>query len=57
MVLKSFTPFGLGLPSARSFPELARIATSSLVQFKSFATCCAYSRAGKSLAAQVAIAA
>ena len=38
MELKNFTAFGLDLPSARSFPALTRIATSSVVQFNSFAT-------------------
>jgi len=33
MELKNFTAFGFGLPSARSFPALTRMATSSVVQF------------------------
>src|ERR1019366_9615403 len=55
--LKNFTAFGLGRPSARSLPVLTRMATSSVEQFNSFATCAANSRAGKSFAAQVAKAA
>ena len=54
MELKNFTALGLGLPSARSFPALTRIATSSVEQFNSFATCSARRRAGISFAAQVA---
>src|ERR1035438_5615266 len=57
MELKNFTLLGFGLPSARSFPALTRMATSSVEQFSSFATCAASSRAGKSFAAQVAKAA
>src|ERR1035438_1554277 len=38
----------------RNFPALARTPTSSGVQFRSFATCAASSRAGKSFAAHVA---
>jgi hypothetical protein len=55
--LKNFTAFGLGRPSARNLPALTRIATSSCVQLSNFATCPARSRAGKSFAAQVVIAA
>ena len=36
MELKNFTALGFGLPSARSFPALARMATSSVEQFRSF---------------------
>jgi hypothetical protein len=36
--LKNFTAFGFGLPQGRSFPALRRRATSSVVQFRSFAT-------------------
>jgi hypothetical protein len=52
MELKNFTAFGFGLPNGRSFPALTRMATSSVEQFNSFATCPASKRAGKSLAAQ-----
>jgi hypothetical protein len=57
MELKNFTALGFGFPNARSFPALTRMATSSVEQFRSLATCAASSRAGKSFAAQVAIAA
>ena len=56
MELKNFTAFGFGFPSARNFPALTRMATSSVVQFKSFATWHASNRAGKSFAAHVVIA-
>jgi hypothetical protein len=36
--LKNFTAFGFGLPSGRSLPAVTRTATSSVVQFSSFAT-------------------
>jgi hypothetical protein len=49
--------FGLGLPNGRSFPVVTSSETSSVVQFRSFATCAASSRAGRSFAAQVVIAA
>ena len=48
-----FTALGLGLPSGRSLPELARIATSSGEQLSSLATCVAWSRAGRSLSSCV----
>ncbi len=41
MVLENFRLFGLGLPSARSFPALTRRATSSGEQFSGFARSCA----------------
>jgi hypothetical protein len=44
MALKNFTALGLGLPSARSLPALIRMATSSVEQFNSFATCSAKRR-------------
>ena len=57
MELKNFTVLGLGLTGARSYTALTRVATSSIEQFNSFATCPANRRAGKSFAAQVVIAA
>ena len=41
----------------RSLPAVTRMATSSVEQFRSFATCAASSLAGRSFAAQVVIAA
>jgi hypothetical protein len=55
--LKNFTAFVFGLPNGLSFPAVTSKATSSGVQFSSFATWTASSRAGKSFAAHVAIAA
>ena len=54
---KIFTEFGFGLPSVRSLPALTRMAASSVVQLRSFDTGAVRSRAGKSFAAQVVIAA
>src|ERR1035438_6539543 len=54
--LKNFTALGFGRPNGRSLPALTRMATSSGVQFSSFATCAASNRAGRSFAAQVVIA-
>jgi len=53
---KEFDRAGLWPPNARSFPALTRMATSSVEQFRSFATWADSGRAGKSLAAQVVIA-
>jgi len=55
--LKNLTAFVFGLPNGRNLPAVTSKATSSGVQFSSFATCAASSRAGKSFAAQVVIAA
>jgi hypothetical protein len=55
--LKNLIAFVFGLPNGRSFPAETRMATSSVVQFCSFATCAASIRASKSFAAHVAIAA
>ena len=57
IALKNFTAFVFGRPSGRSLPALTSRATSSGVQFSSFATWAASNRAGKSFAAQVVIAA
>ena len=55
MELKNFTALGRGFPSGHSLPALTRIATSSVEQFNSLATCSASNRAGKSFAAHAPI--